>query len=348
MASKDYYKVLGVDRKAGEKEIKAAYRKQARKWHPDVNPGNKQAEERFKEISEAYQVLSDPKKRRMYDQFGTTFDRGPDFAQQFQGFDFGNLNLGGLGDVFSRFFAGGAGPRPTPPQDIEFPLNLSLEEAFSGVSKTLSLAVDEPCAACKGRGTRPGRSFGPCPVCGGSGTTTGLLPGMGMPCQACGGTGNTNEEACPDCRGSGRRSSKRSVTVSIPAGVADQQRVRVAGQGAAGSSGRRGDLYVKVHVLPHAAFERKGDDLHTDAPVYFTTAALGGKVDVKTMTGSVRMTVPAGTQSGQKFRLRGEGMPRLRGGGRGDLYARVRVTLPKKLTPRQQDLLAELAELGGE
>ncbi len=290
MPTKDYYKILGVEKGANEKDIKAAYRKKARQWHPDVNPGNNEAEERFKEISEAYEVLSDDKKRRQYDMFGTVGQGGgPNFQEGFQTIHFD------LNDIFGNFFGGGGvqtGPRMHPPQNLEYEMDITLEEAFAGVEKSLTLAVEE-------------------------------LGENGTPMQ-----------------------TTRKVKVKIPAGIGEGQRVRVAGQGIAGSSGRRGDLMVNIHILPHKRFTREGDNLIVSLPVFFTVAALGGKADVPTLGKSVKMTVPPGTQTDQKFRLRGEGMPRIRGGGRGDLYAVAKITVPKQISPKQRELLAQLADMG--
>ncbi len=347
MPGKDYYAVLGVGRNATDKEIKAAYRKKARQFHPDVNPGNKDAEEKFKEVSAAYEVLSDPQKRKMYDTFGANYEQAQQAGERFQDFDLGGFRFGDLGDIFSQFMRGQGGPTTTvrPPQDIQYESEITLEEAYAGVTKAITLQLDEPCAGCSGTGSRAGGKRRTCSTCGGRGAIGGLF-GMQSACPECGGSGQTDREVCSECKGRGATPGRRKVTVKIPAGVADGQKVRVAGQGVAGSSGRKGDLYVVVRVRPHDKFRREGDDLHVEVPVYFTTAALGGEVQVPTMRGQVRMTMPPGTQCGQKFRLRGEGMPRLRGQGRGDLYATAKVTIPKRLSVKQRELFTQLAELG--
>lgn len=346
MAGKDYYAVLGVDRKAQEKEIKAAYRKKARQWHPDVNPGNKEAEEKFKEISQAYETLSDPEKRKLYDQFGADYPHTGG-AGGFQDINFGGGMGIDLGEIFGRFFHNG-GPetrvRSTPPQNIEYSLDLTLEDAFKGMQKTLTFSVDDPCQVCHGVGVRSTGSMRTCPRCGGAGASQ--RGAFQVPCDMCHGSGRTNQEPCTDCGGKGTKPATRTVSVKIPAGVGDGQKVRVAGQGIAGSSGKRGDLFVLVQVRPHSVFRREGEDIHATVAVPLTTAVLGGKITVPTMTGNVEMTVPAGTQPDQKFRLRGEGMPRLRGGGRGDLFAHIEVRLPRKLTDRHIQLFQELREMG--
>jgi len=349
MAGKDYYAVLGVAKGATDKEIKAAYRKKARQWHPDVNPGNKEAEEKFKEISEAYGVLSDPEKRPLYDQYGSNYEQAQNVGEQFQNFDFGSVNIGGIGDIFSRFFSGGGQEtmsRRRPPQDLEFALDISLEGAYRGLSKTLSLPVEEPCTACHGSGHRSGGKSKTCPQCGGSG---GIQSPFGMQeCPLCNGNGRTDQVPCSECGGTGMKKATRLVEVKIPPGVSDGQRVRIAGQGIAGSDGRKGDLFVHIQVAPDSRYKREGDNLTTEVKIPYTTAVLGGEMQVPTMTSKVTMTVPSGTQPGQKFRLRGEGMPKLRGSGRGDLYVVAKVALPKKLSDRQKELFGELAEMGVE
>jgi DnaJ-class molecular chaperone len=294
MDYKDYYAILGVKKDAAEKEIKQAYRRLARKYHPDVNPGDKQAEEKFKEVSEAYEVLSDKEKRAKYDRFGDQWrrveqDAGPGGPGGFRYETFGDLGFdlggGGFGDFFEMLFgphAGAGAGRIARGRDIEAEIEVSLEEAFDGTAKAFSIAA-EP-------GQRPKR-----------------------------------------------------LEVKIPAGVREGSRIRLAGKGASGRTGQKGDLYLAVRMLPHAVFERKGDDLYRDVTVPFAAAALGGEVQVPTLKGMVKMTMPAGTQGAQVFRLGGQGMPRLNKPGRGDLFARVRVSVPKTLTSRQRELVEELA-----
>jgi molecular chaperone DnaJ len=339
MEFKDYYKVLGVPREADEKAIKTAYRRLARKHHPDVSKGSA---ERFKEINEAYEVLSDPDKRKRYDSLGPDWERfagagtGAGRAPS-EGFEvrFGSGEAGGFSDFFRAIFGdlGGAGARRGGPragidlddlgfglggaaegfrprgQDIEAGIEVSLEEAFSGTRKTIALEVDEPC-----------------PVCGGS--------------------GHENRRPCSRCRGTGWTKGRRHLEVRIPAGVDTGSRVRVPGEGPGGiSGGGRGDLYLRVTVAPHARFQRKGDDLHVDLPVSAADAALGVDATVPTLKGQVSMKIPPETSSGRTFRLPGYGMPRLRGGGAGDQYVKVQVTVPQGMTARERELFEELRAL---
>ena len=372
---KDYYKILGLKKEATEKEIKTAYRSLAKKYHPDVNPGNKGAEEKFKEVGEAYEVLSDTEKRTQYDQYGDQWKAvsqggGPgaggrsgassyDFGGGTSGFGGGGPGAGGMDDFLSSLFGGAAGGGQSPggfggfsagrdarasrqsPQDMEFPLEISLEDAYAGVTRTLTVNVPETCGRCGGAGAVTARAGKACPTCGGSGKVKG---GRGLfgnnVCPQCSGTGQATE-VCPECRGEGSVTRPRKLSdVKIPAGVADGQRIRLAGQGAGG-----GDLFLKIKIRPSAKYERTGDDLKTDFLVPYTVAALGGEAGVETFAGRKTLNIPAGTQSGQSFRLGGQGMPRLKGGGQGDLYARVKMTVPKDLSPRERELLLELAKL---
>ena len=322
---KDYYKILGVPRAASEKDIKSAYRKLARKYHPDVNPGDKAAEERFKEISEAYEVLSDPHKKSQYDNFGEQWRRSTQAGagRPEGGFEFDSSGFGNLEDLFESLFGGRRGGRsaraPQQGEDVEYGIDLTLEEANAGSTRTLDLRLEDVCPRCGGSGAvRPGRGpFDP-----------------GTP--------------CPECRGGGRVPRTARVEVKIPAGVNSGQRIRLAKQGAAGPSGQRGDLYLLVRLKPHSHFEQQGSDLHTDVAIPFTVAALGGEVDVRTLNGSRTLSVPAGVQSGQKIRVAGQGLPGAGGNRAGDLYARVRITTPKDLSPRERALLEELAKLRGD
>jgi molecular chaperone DnaJ len=346
VAYKDYYKILGVEKSADAKAIKQAYRRLARKHHPDMNPGNKAAAERFKEINEAYEVLSDPEKRRRYDTLGPDWQRfadggpggaGPgdlggfrvhvehgdlgefsDFFRTIFG-DLGARPRGGrpgggvdvsdlLGDAFGGRGGGGRG-RARRGQDVQAPIEVTLEEAAQGTRRPVELELAEACATC-------------------------------------GGTGRQGSSACAACRGTGEVAQTRRVEVGIPAGVRDGSRVRVAGEGGSGSAGgSRGDLYLQVHVLPHALFERREDDLYLDLPLAVWEAALGAEVEVPTLRGKVTMKIPAETSSGKTFRLRGYGMPRLRGGGQGDQLVRVRLVVPTELTPRERELFEELRRL---
>lgn len=331
---KDYYAILGVPRNATEKEIKQAYRRLARKYHPDVNPGDKSAEEKFKEISEAYEVLSDPEKRAKYDQYGEMWKYYSEQQQQPGGSsgggrwqDLRDLGFGGLGDLFATLFGDAFGQRTAETDfgsmfgaslDVEYPIEVSLEEAYSGATRTLSVTLQDTCSQCGGTGA--------------SRTRSGFY---------------TLGQVCSNCHGRGTVPRHKRLEVRIPAGVQDGSKIRLAGEGLTGRGGQRGDLYLIVRMRPHPAFERKGDDLYVDVDVPYTTAALGGEVRVPTLKGSVTMKVPAGTQGGQVFRLAGQGMPRLKGGGYGDLYARVRITVPRTLTARERELLQQLAQLHG-
>ncbi len=353
MAAKDYYEILGVPKNASDKDIKQAYRKLARKYHPDVNPEDKQAEEKFKQISEAYEVLSNGEKRQQYDHFGADWEavnRGQAQHQEggFPG-GFGQQSPGGGGfsDIFETFLGGfGGQPRSsrTPPSDIEQIIELTLEDAFNGVTRTLVLSSEDACPTCKGAGAVAGTNAQICATCGGSGRMRdrGFF-GMNAACPTCGGAGQTNVQMCNQCRGVGQVESSRRVEVKAPAGISEGQRIRISGQGVAGSDGRRGDLYLRVRLKAHATFERKESDLYVDVPVSYTDAILGAQSDVPTLTGKVSMRVLPGTQSGQVYKLGGQGMSTLRG-GRGDLYARIKITVPKQITAHERELLTELAK----
>ncbi|MGQ9739217.1 MAG: DnaJ C-terminal domain-containing protein [Armatimonadota bacterium] len=332
---KDYYAILGVPRNATEKEIKQAYRRLARKYHPDVNPGDKSAEEKFKEISEAYEVLSDPEKRAKYDQYGEMWKYYSEQQQPSGGFsggggwqDLRDFGFGGLGDLFATLFGEAFGRQDTADTefgapfatslDVEYPIEISLEEAYAGATRTLALTLQDTCTQCGGTGA--------------SRTRSGFY---------------TLGQTCPNCHGRGSVPRNKRLEVRIPAGVQEGSKIRLAGEGLTGRGGQRGDLYFIVHIRSHPTFERKGDDLYVEVDVPYTTAALGGEVRVPTMKGRVTMKVPAGTQSGQVFRLAGQGMPRLKGSGYGDLYARARITVPRTLTARERELLQQLAQLHG-
>jgi chaperone protein DnaJ len=360
---KDYYKILGVPKTATEKEIKSAYRKLARQYHPDVNQNNKEAEEKFKDIGEAYDVLGDADKRTKYDQYGDqwkAFSQGggfnPGAGGQTVDFNFGGFGGGGIDDFLASLFGGAAGGqggfggfsqggRPQArrrSEDVEYSIEITLEEAFHGTTRSFNLSLPETCATCAGQGAVVSPTGQSCPSCGGTGRVKGGRGFFGNnTCPQCGGTGKAME-VCPECHGDGSVLSNRRLSdVKIPAGVADGQRIRLAGQGANG-----GNLMLKVIVRPNSQYERKGDDLWTDFEVPYTVAALGGETAVQTFTGRKVLTVPAGTQSGQAFRLSGQGMPSLKNKGTaGSLYARAKVTVPKTLTARERELLAELAAL---
>lgn len=346
---KDYYGILGVSRNAGEKEIKAAYRKLARQYHPDVNPGNKQAEEKFKEINEAYEVLSDPEKREAYHRYGEQWQQfqrmreqyGEGFQGGFPGADF--TGFGNFTEFIEQLLRGGRQARPskTPPRDIEQTIEITLEEALNGTSRTLMLGTEDLCSVCKGSGES--NRTRTCPVCEGTGRGRFAMLGVNVACESCGGTGRVRE-VCQQCHGKGFTPKSKRLTVNIPAGIAEGQRLRLAGEGLPGSNGKHGDLYLQIRIAPHPKFERKGDDLYAEAEVDYLTAALGGEVTVPTPKGEVKMKIPPGTQTGTLFRIAGKGMPK-QGGKRGDLYARAKITVPKKLSADEQEMLKKIVEL---
>jgi len=357
---KDYYEVLGVSREASEKDIKSAYRKLAMKYHPDRSDAS-DAEERFKEISEAYAVLSDPGKRKQYDQFGHAginsqysqedLFRGVNFEDLLRGFGFG-----GGESIFDMFFGGGGRRRePARGRDLRYDLSITLEQAASGLETTIEVPRSEPCSTCGGSGSKPGTSPLTCPSCHGTGqvTRTQNTPFGQMiaqtTCSKCGGRGQIITTPCESCGGSGRVRRTRKLSVKIPAGVDDGQHLRLQGQGEAGPSGSPpGDLYVFLNILPHPKFQRVDSDLLFEMPISITQAALGAEVEVPTLNGNARMKIPPGTQSGSIFRLRGKGMPRLHAMGTGDMHIKVNVRTPIGLSPRQRQLLEELAAEMGE
>jgi molecular chaperone DnaJ len=325
MANKDYYQILGVSKNASEKEIKQAYRRLARKHHPDVNPGDKSAEARFKEINAAYEVLSNPEKRKKYDQFGDQWEYAEQFAkaggQEGVRWDFGRGgtaseygDIGNFGDIFSSLFGdAGIGSRmkqgPRRGQDIESPVEVSLEEAYHGSTRVVQLEAQEPCAAC-------------------------------------GGTGRVGNRVCTICSGAGVKVIPKRLEVKVPAGVKDGSRIRIAGEGVAGrAGGSKGDLYLVIKVLPHTLFERKGDDLYAEVSVPLATAILGGEIMLPTLNGKLSLKIPPETQNGRVFRLAGKGMPQIGKANYGNLFAKVRVVLPTNLTEEERKLFGKLRSL---
>ena len=350
---RDHYEVLGVDRKASQDEIKKAYRELARKWHPDRNPDDAEAEERFKEVQGAYDTLSDTEKRKQYDaggMFGGAFGGGG-FRPGAGGAGFpGGGFASDLGDIFSSFFnrGGGAGPRPQPGRDLEAEVRLSFDQAVRGTQITIEVPTTGPCATCAGSGAKPGTAPHVCPRCEGSGVDTqsqGFFS-MQQPCPECGGQGSIIEEPCPTCAGSGITQENKRYRVNIPPGVHDGSRIRLAGKGEAGyRGGPRGDLYVTTRVAPSPVFRQRPDgNLDVDLPVTVTEAIKGATIEVPTLNGSKRIRIPPGTQHGSTQRLRGEGPPRTSGSGRGDIHYRVQLQVPSELNDEQREAVEKLAE----
>ncbi len=349
----DFYEILGVERNATDDEIKRAYRKLAREFHPDANPGDQAAEERFKEVSVAYEVLSDPEKRRRYDMFG------PDGAA---GANAGFGDGFGLNDLFDAFFGGrdpfGSGGRSSgPPRgpDAEFMLDLTLEEVVRGGTHTLDLTMPVACDRCDGSGCQAGTHPQTCTTCQGSGevrtmrrSILGQLVTTG-PCQACSGTGQVIPSPCENCGGDGRVRSSVSLPVDVPAGIDDGQRLRLSGRGpAAPRGGQNGDLYVGIRVRRHARFERDGDDLHVAQPIAMTQAALGATLVIATIDGDETLEVAPGTQPGERTIIKGRGVPSLRTGRRGDLHVHLQVEIPTRLSSEEAEVLTRFAELRGD
>lgn len=357
MAKRDYYEVLGIGREASTEEIKKAFRKLARQYHPDANSGDENAEEKFKEIAEAYEILSDPEKRANYDRFGHAAANGQGFGGFREGFGGFGADFGGFGDIFDMFFGRGARAQRGPQKgaDIRVDVEISFKEAAFGVEKDIRVPRFEECEKCGGTGAAAGTSPQRCSVCGGTGQvqfSQSTLFGRVMQthtCDRCRGTGRVIEKPCSVCQGSGQVRRARNIHVKIPAGVDTGTRLRVTGEGEAGlHGGPRGDLYVYLNVRPHRLFKREGNDIIYEAPVSFAQAALGDEFEIPTLEGVIKIRIPEGTQHGTEFRLRGKGIPDLKGYGRGDQYVRVKVVTPTKLSERQKQLLREFAVLSGE
>lgn len=346
--AKDYYAILGVPKNADEKTIKSAYRKLARKYHPDVNPGDKSAEAQFKEVSAAYEVLSDPEKRKLYDRYGANWEAARNMGGEgpMGGGDFDFGNMGGFGGFFDQFFGGGSGssheerPRAAAPRDVELSVEVTLEEVDTGGKRTLNYSTQDACKSCDGTGFVRVRTSQPCAACGGAGQQRGMF-GMTTVCQVCGGTGTSSLEKCPTCAGKAVLPTQRKVEVKIPAGISDGQKLRVPGGGARGANGRNGDLFILIKEAPHSKFKRIGSDLEVEVEVPFTKVALGGEVKIPTLSGQVMMKIPECTQSGQKFRLSGQGLKN-RKGEKGSLIVRIKVGMPKQLQSEQRKLLKQL------
>jgi len=345
MAKRDYYEVLGVNRDAAEEDIKKAYRKLAMKWHPDRNPENPKAEERFKEAKEAYEILSDSQKRAAYDQFGhagvdPTMAAGAGAA----GAGFGNF-ADAFGDIFGDIFGGGrARSNVYRGADLRYNLEVSLEDAARGTETRIRIPAMEECTTCHGSGAKPGTSPTTCPTCQGHGQVRmqqGFFS-IQQTCPRCHGSGKIVASPCPTCSGAGRIKQHKTLSVKIPAGVDEGDRIRLSGEGEAGmNGGPPGDLYVVIHLRPHPVFTRDHNDLHCEMPISFTTAALGGEIEIPTLDGYAKIKIPAGTQAGQMFRLRGKGIKGVRSHEPGELFCHVVVETPVSLTERQRQLLRE-------
>ena len=363
MAEKrDYYEVLGVSKNASEDEIKRAYKKLARKYHPDMNPGDKEAEEKFKEVNEANEVLSNPEKKAKYDQFGfagvdPNYGAGQGGYGGAGGFDFGDL-----GDIFGSFFGGGFGGgglrNPNAPQrgeSIRASLSVEFTEAAFGCEKSITIDRSEQCPTCKGKGCAPGTTPEVCTECHGTGTVTqaqrtpfGMMQSQTV-CPKCRGKGQIIHQPCPDCRGAGAVRKRRTIQVNIPAGIDNGQTISLRGQGHSGKNGGpAGDLLITVMVRPHEIFRRDGTAVFCEAPITFTQAVLGGTLEIPTIDGKVKYDIPEGTQTGTVFRLRGKGIPVLNGRGRGDQYVTVNIETPRNLNREQKEALKKFSESLGE
>jgi molecular chaperone DnaJ len=352
MAKRDYYEVLGLQKGAGDEEIKKAYRKLAIKFHPDKNPGDKAAEESFKELGEAYEVLSDPQKHALYDQYGhAAFDRrsGAGFGRGgfHDPFEVFREVFGG-GNIFDDLFGGRQESSPQRGADLRYDMEITFEEAANGCDREITVTKPEPCEECHGTGAEEGSKIRSCPTCGGRGqviSSRGIFS-IAQACPHCQGAGRMIEKPCKQCRGAGRRDRTSKIKLRIPAGVDTGSRLRSAGNGEAGFRGSpAGDLYVVLHVKKHDIFERDGDDLLCEVPVNFVQAALGGELDVPTLTGKASIKIPAGTQPGTMFRLKGKGIKNIQGYGHGDLHVRINVEVPTHLSGGQKAKLQEFEAL---
>jgi molecular chaperone DnaJ len=355
VSKRDYYEVLGVDKGASKEEIKKAYRKLAREYHPDVNK-EPDAADKFKEVKEAYETLSNEQKRAQYDQFGHA---GMNGGQGFGGFGGGAQDFGGFGDIFDMFFGGGGGRRrdPNAPQqgaDLQYTMVLDFEEAIFGKEADITIPKDEECNTCHGSGAKPGTKPETCKHCHGSGqvnteqnTPFGRVVNRRV-CHYCSGSGKMISDKCTTCSGKGTVKKNKKIHINIPAGIDEGQQIRVAGKGEPGKNGGpAGDLYVVIQVRNHEFFTREGDHIFCELPLNFTQAALGDEVEVPTVHGKVKLKIPAGTQTGKVFRLKGKGAPNVRGYGQGDQHIKVRIVTPTKLTDRQKELLREFNDIAG-
>jgi molecular chaperone DnaJ len=351
------YDTLGVSKSASADEIKKAYRKLAREHHPDRNPGDSGAEERFKEVQHAYDVLGDDKKRKEYDRFGAQNGRpGGGAGPQNVNYDFGDFNIGDLGDLFGGMFGGRAQQQqrarrqPVRGPDVEADVRLSFEDSLSGAEAKVPVELTVACHDCGGTGAEPGTAPVICPECNGRGVKSesqGLFA-LSQPCPRCRGNGTVIEQPCKNCRGSGRERRRKTYTVKIKPGVKDGTRIRLKGKGEAGEhGGPAGDLVVVAHVAKSELYERRGDDLVVQVPVSYATAVLGGSVDVPTPEGAVSLKIPSGSEDGKLIRIKGRGAPRINGSGKGDVLARVRIQVPKRVNKKERELLEQLQKVGG-
>lgn len=351
MAKRDFYEILGVAKGASEEDIKKSYRKLAMKYHPDRNPDNKDAEEKFKEVKEAYEMLSNPEKREAYDRYGHA---GVDPNSGMGGGGFGAGGFGdAFGDIFGDIFGGGGRGRSSGPQvyrgaDLRYNLEITLEQAAAGFDTTIRVPSWDKCDTCHGSGAKPGTQPVTCSTCAGHGQVRmqqGFFS-IQQTCPKCHGSGKIIPEPCAACGGAGRIKRNKTLEVKIPAGIDNGMRIRSSGNGEPGTNGGPpGDLYVEIHIKPHEVFQREGDDLHCEMPISFVKAALGGEIEVPTLGGKVSFTIPEGTQTGKTFRLKGKGIKGVRSGYSGDLFCHVAVETPVKLTDKQKDLLKEFERL---
>ncbi len=351
MAKKDFYDILGINRDASDDEIKKAYRKLAMKYHPDRNPDSKEAEDKFKEGKEAYEILSDGQKRAAYDQYGHA---GIDQQAGMGGGGGGGGGFGDFADIFGDIFGGGAGrggggrSNVYRGADLRYNMEISLEEAARGVEKQIKIPSHDECEVCHGSGAKPGTDAKTCHTCGGHGqvrVSQGFFS-VQQTCPTCHGSGKYIPDPCRNCKGSGRVQTHKTLAVKIPVGVDEGDRIRLSGEGESGvNGGPPGDLYVVIHVKDHAVFNRDGNDLHCEMPISFSCAALGGEIEIPTLSGKARITIPPETQTGQVFRLRSKGIKGVRSAITGDLMCHVVVETPVKLTTRQKELLKEFEEI---
>ncbi|MBM7569614.1 molecular chaperone DnaJ [Aquibacillus albus] len=352
MSKRDYYEILGVSKDASKDEIKKAYRKLARKYHPDVNK-EEGADDKFKEAKEAYEVLGNEQKRAQYDQFGHAGAQGQGFGGGFGGAE----DFGGFGDIFDMFFGGGRRRDPNAPRqgaDLQYTMTLDFEEAIFGKDTDIQIPKEETCDTCHGSGAKPGTEPKTCSHCNGSGqlnmeqnTPFGRVVNKRV-CHYCQGTGKMIEDKCNTCGGVGKVKKRKKIHISIPAGIDEGQQIRVSGQGEPGENGGpSGDLYVVIQITPHEFYQREGDHIFCEMPITFAQAALGDEIEVPTVHGKVKLKVPAGTQNGKTFRLRGKGAPNVRGYGHGDQHVKIRVVTPTNLSDRQKELLREFNDISG-